>query len=144
MAGQFSNPGQNIGITTSKKAQYREVTEIIHNHTAEWFIEYRKCDMSYIRSYKDSVKLIGHFTQLVLAGADRVGCAMAKYDNGYQKSMLFTCNYSLGNLFTKPVYVSGEPCSKCKSGCSKTYSGLCNTNEKDKWSSDERAREITA
>lgn len=141
---QFSRPGQNIGITKSRKAEYRDVAEIVHNHTAEWFIEYKECDMSYINSYKESIRLVGHFTQLSQAGADRVGCAMSKYDNGILKSILFTCNYSLSNLFSKPVYVTGEPCSKCKSGCSKTYSGLCNTNEKEKWNKDEIDREITA
>lgn len=122
---------------------YKDVADIIRNHTTEWFIEYKQCDMSFIRSYRESYAMIGHFTQLVLAGADRVGCAMSKFDDGYRKSMMFTCNYSLGNLSGKPVYITGRPCSKCKSGCSNTYPGLCNTNEKNSWTKDERIQETT-
>lgn len=140
---QFRKPGQNLGITTTTNSKYKDDIDIIHNHTAEWFIEYRQCDMSYIASYKGSTQLIGHFTQIVLAGADRIGCAMTKFYNG-RKNMLFACNYSLGNIVTKPIYTAGEPCSNCKSGCSKAYPGLCNTNEKDYWTKDEKEREIMA
>lgn len=114
---------------TSHK-EYKSAAEIVRNHTAEWFIEYKLSDMSYIRSFRTSDEKIGHFLQMVVAGADKVGCAMTRYNDGLRK-MLFACNYSLGNLLNKPIYLTGEPCSKCKSGCSKAYPGLCNTNENE-------------
>lgn len=134
---EFKYPGQNLGLTSTTNPEYKDPIEIIHNHTAEWFIEYKKCDMSYVRSYRSSNNLIGHFTQLVVDQADRVGCAMSKYDNG-NRNIFFACDYSVANIIEKPIYVAGDPCSKCKSGCSRTYPGLCNTNEKDYWTTDEK------
>lgn len=109
---------------------------VVYNHTGEWFIEYKDCDMSYINKYRSSIFKIGHFTQLATAGADRVGCAMSKYNIG-KKYVLFACNYSLGNIDSQPVYKTGKPCSNCKSGCSKNYPGLCNSNEKSFWDPNE-------
>lgn len=97
--------------------------------------------MSFIKKYRNSTQMIGHFTQLVKAGADRVGCAMTQFASGI-KSALFACNYSLGNILTKQVYTTGVPCSKCKSGCSKNYPGLCNTNEKMFWNDDRNQQDI--
>lgn len=125
--------GQNIALTWSS-VEYDDVTFNLVNATNRWFIEHMQCDMSYINKYRapPPTKNIGHFVQLVTAGADKVGCAMTKYDNGY-KTMLLVCDYSLGTVLDEQIYTSGKPCSKCKSGCSKSYPGLCNSNEKDYW-----------
>lgn len=88
--------------------------------------------MSYINKYRKSTKKIGHFIQLVTAGADRVGCAMSKYDNGL-KNMLLICDYSVGTIIGKQIYATGKPCSKCVSGCSNSYPGLCDSVEKSYW-----------
>ncbi|XP_037027736.1 antigen 5 like allergen Cul n 1-like [Bradysia coprophila] len=130
---QYPLPGQNIHITWFKNQDYEDVDFNLVESTKSWFREHELCDMSFIHSYRRSDKKIGHFTQIVKAAADRVGCALAKYDDGKQKNMLLTCNYSVGDILDEPIYTTGKPCSKCLSGCSQLYSGLCNSNEKTYW-----------
>lgn len=128
ISDKYPYAGQNLAIEWSKP-NYPDVDLRIRNATNNWFMEHKLCDMSYIDKFRDSKNMIRHFTQMVSAGADRVGCAMTKYDNGY-KTMLLACDYSFMSILNQPIYKTGKPCSKCKSGCSKSYPGLCNSNEK--------------
>lgn len=122
--------GQNIHHTWLKNQGYDDVDVRLVESTKSWYREHELCDMSYINSYRVPEKNIGHFVQIVKDSADRVGCALTKYDDGQLKHMLVVCNYSVGDILDEPVYTTGKPCSKCLSGCSKKYSGLCNSNEK--------------
>lgn len=122
--------GQNLALTWTSP-DYDNVIFNVANSTARWFIEHKLSDMSYINKYRKSSKNIGHFAQMVMASADSIGCAMTKYDDG-NKNLFFVCDYSDGVMLNEPIYTTGKPCSKCKSGCtSKPYPGLCNSNEKD-------------
>lgn len=84
-----------------------------------------------ITSFQSMVNghVVGHFTQLVWATSDRLGCGYIDFprDNDWNVVHLF-CNYVTGgNVLGKPLYKQGEPCSECPIGtvCSHVYEGLC-------------------
>lgn len=114
---------------------YDDVDFRLVDTTKSWFNEHEQCDMSYINKYRAPPpdKNIGHFIQIVKDSADRVGCALTKYEDGKKKNMLVACNYAVGDVVGDPVYTTGSPCSGCLSGCSSFYKGLCNSNEKSYW-----------
>lgn len=125
--------GQNIHYLWIKGKDYDNIETFLVDGTNKWFIEHKMCDMSYINKYRRPDKNIGHFCQVAKDTADRVGCAVVKYDDGTKKHMLLTCNYSVGTVLDNPIYTTGSPCSKCMSGCSNVYRGLCTSNEKSFW-----------
>merc|ERR1712002_437041 len=74
----------------------------------------------------------GHYTAVVWAETDRVGCGRVYYegtDGGFYH--LVICNYAVsGNLVGGTMYEVGDKCSNCPAGysCDATYDGLCTKN----------------
>ena len=62
-----------------------------------------------------------------------IGCALVQYNerlDGYTyKVFLYTCNYSLTNIYSQPIYVRGAVASKCTTGNNTLYDGLCSDDE---------------
>ncbi|KAJ6637145.1 Antigen 5 like allergen Cul n 1 [Pseudolycoriella hygida] len=131
---KFRSVGQNIGIVTSNHTYFHKVTNVIGLYFDLWFEEYKDCNMSYIDDYQllenKEVK-IGHFTQIVAMKAKYVGCAMSKFLSGehYEMNFYLVCNYSFGNRVSEPIYTTGPAASRCNSGRSLYYKGLCNSTE---------------
>ena len=70
----------------------------------------------------------GHYTQMVWAKTDRLGCGYVSYKSGRFDKKYLVCNYGeSGNFIGSKMYTKGKACSKCPSGttCSATYPGLC-------------------
>lgn len=128
----FKYCGQNIGIVTGNYSY--EPTEIISLYFDIWFSEYKDCNMTYIDEYQlletNEVK-IGHFTQIVAMKSKYIGCAMSTFFSGedYEMNYYLVCNYSFGNALTEPIYTTGPAASRCESGRSIIYKGLCNSTE---------------
>ncbi|XP_072375991.1 scoloptoxin SSD976-like [Diabrotica undecimpunctata] len=73
-------------------------------------------------------KVIHHYTQLVWAKTDHVGCALTFYKNSTRWNFhLMACNYApMGNYKYFSVYKQGTPASDCgKLPVNKKYPGLC-------------------
>ena len=70
--------------------------------------------------------MIGHYSQLVWAETNRIGCGMARYTGGsYGNNQLYVCNYAPGgNYLNQPVYKVGSPASACPTNTVAT-DGLC-------------------
>lgn len=70
---------------------------------------------------------IGHFSQLVWADTDKVGCG-ATHTRMVNGSLLYTCNYGPnGNYIRGQMYKQGFACSDCPGNtvCSKEYPWTC-------------------
>merc|ERR1739844_720742 len=74
----------------------------------------------------------GHYTAVVWAETDRVGCGRVYYEDtdGWFKHLV-VCNYAIAaNLVGGVMYEEGAKCSNCPAGysCDATYDGLCAKN----------------
>jgi len=55
-----------------------------------------------------------HFTQIIWAETYKVGCGFIIYFDGQYYTRMYSCNYGHGgNWIGSPIYLKGEPCSKC-------------------------------
>ncbi|RZB40857.1 venom allergen 5-like [Asbolus verrucosus] len=78
-------------------------------------------------------KTIEHFTQLVWSTTTRIGCTRLWFPNNPKNATFrfsIICNYAGGegaNMISRPVYLSGESCSRCPPGatCNDRYMNLC-------------------
>ncbi|KAK8766135.1 hypothetical protein V5799_007084 [Amblyomma americanum] len=127
----FDSVGQNALWEANN---YDKSKRVWHVHMRNWFAEHRSCPVKTIDSFRargDGAR-IGHFTQLVWADTQYVGCGYSYYtldgvegDRKYQS--FYVCNYApTGNVFSMPVYQAGPACSSCPKGlvCDR-FSGLC-------------------
>ncbi|XP_054257272.1 venom allergen 5-like [Macrosteles quadrilineatus] len=136
--------GQNSGNDTFVLRDGANRTDLFYRMVQLWYDEVSLFDSRFVDKYTFSNET-GHYTQVVWADTDRIGCGYIEQD----KTMFFTyvyefyqpvrmkCNYAVsGNWVGMPVYKVGEPCSKCPTGthCSEKYPGLC-TGELDEKSS---------
>merc|ERR1719446_6488 len=74
----------------------------------------------------------GHYTAVVWADTDRVGCGRVYYEDtdGWFKHLV-VCNYAIAaNLEGGVMYEEGAKCSNCPAGysCDATFDGLCAKN----------------
>jgi len=61
----------------------------------------------------------GHYTQVVWAESEELGCGQVMFKDGVWYRNLVVCNYAKGgNMRDAAMYEVGEPCSKCPSGYS--------------------------
>ncbi|KAK9954643.1 hypothetical protein ABG768_016694 [Culter alburnus] len=84
--------------------------------TLNWFGE--NVDYDYENNYCPEDKMCGHYTQMVWADSNRIGCASHFCDTleglQFEKATLLVCDYfPQGNFEGQKPYESGEPCSKC-------------------------------
>lgn len=122
--------GQNIvyhGSTLQSQTQQESLKGLID----DWFNEYVDLPNEYIKSRPwNNPTFTNHYTQLVWAETNRIGCARVyAFENPFYTVYLY-CNYGPGgNDINKPIYITGLPATDCqKYGLKKSvnYSGLCN------------------
>ncbi|XP_030279511.1 peptidase inhibitor R3HDML [Sparus aurata] len=113
--------GQNLSITTGR---YQSITDLVKS----WHEE--RHHFSYPNRCSGSV--CSHYTQMVWASTNRVGCAVRRCSNMYvfgstwRAATLLVCNYSVkGNWVGEAPYRTGKPCSVCPS----SYGGSCWRNQ---------------
>ncbi|CAH1272404.1 PI16 [Branchiostoma lanceolatum] len=103
--------GENIYVTSGEYTPGDEVDD--------WHTE-RK-DFTF--STNQCARTCGHYTQVVWARTNQVGCGVALCDIiqglGWRDSFLVVCNYApSGNTVGERPYVNGAPCSMCgNTGC---------------------------
>ena len=93
----------------------------------DWYEEVTLFSNKHVEPFKFSSPT-GHYTALVWASTDKVGCGATSYKNGRWFSTLYTCNYGPnGNFINGQMYKKGPACSACDSGekCSTSFPGLC-------------------
>ncbi|XP_040908517.1 R3H domain containing-like [Toxotes jaculatrix] len=113
--------GQNLSITSGR---YQSITDLV----GSWYDE--RHHFSYPNRCSGSV--CSHYTQMVWASTNRVGCAVRKcfnmfvFGSTWREATLLVCNYSIkGNWVGEAPYKTGRPCSVCPS----SYGGSCWRNQ---------------
>ncbi|XP_042141975.1 LOW QUALITY PROTEIN: venom allergen 5-like [Ixodes scapularis] len=114
---KFRCVGQNLAWEAAPDGdQPMNVTRQV----TSWFNEYRDFDPAGIERLPPQFgKQTGHFTQIIWAETQFLGCGFTQYTlhgdrspTPYQK--IYVCNYApAGNFLSFPVYEAGAPCSKC-------------------------------
>jgi len=67
----------------------------------------------------------GHYTQVVWAATEELGCGMVYYQGDTYFENLIVCNYAVaGNLIGSEMYKVGTPCDDCPTGYT-CDDGLC-------------------
>ncbi|XP_022082460.1 uncharacterized protein LOC110974859 [Acanthaster planci] len=126
------NYGENLGVTTS--ASQPDVSDILQ----AWFDEV--VDYSYDDNSCQAGKQCGHYTQVVWAESNVVGCGVHHCPGGVtvtdspnpeyifngQAAWMVTCHYSpAGNLQGAKPYMSGPSCTQCSSGVGYCLNNTC-------------------
>ncbi|XP_076023102.1 peptidase inhibitor R3HDML [Genypterus blacodes] len=113
--------GQNLSVTSGR---YRFITDLVRS----WHDERHR--FTYPNRCKGSV--CSHYTQMVWASTNRMGCAVTKclnmhvFGSTWREATLLVCNYSIkGNWVGEAPYKTGKPCSDCPS----SYGGACWRNQ---------------
>jgi len=93
----------------------------------DWYEEVTEFHNKNIEPFQFS-SATGHYTQVLWAESDKVGCGATSYKDGRWFTTLYVCNYGPnGNFIRGQMYQQGPACSACGQGfeCSTDFPGLC-------------------
>ncbi|XP_031622599.1 uncharacterized protein LOC116340305 [Contarinia nasturtii] len=124
----FYLAGQNLAQNYDK-----DPAELAKASTQMWFKENSLAQVSDIKKFtrlSTPEGEIGHFTQIVMDQAYKMGCAITKFNEEGTRKSLIACNYAVSNVNGLPIYDVGATASKCKTGTNPQYPGLCTVDEK--------------
>jgi len=116
--------GQNLYIY---KQSIRKADNDWERAVTDWYDEVSLFSNKQVEPFKFSAA-IGHYSQMVWADTDKVGCGITSYKEGKWFATLYTCNYGPnGNFIRGQMYSQGRACSQCpdNTSCSSQYPGLC-------------------
>jgi len=123
--------GQNIGLNgKSQPITQDDIKGLIKERIYSWYNEVKDFDPNHISPYKyTKTPKIGHYTQMVWADTEEIGCAISHYkgtrwaDTPWETFMV--CNYAVkGNIEGGTMYKTGRAGSDCPAGYS-SDDGLC-------------------
>ncbi|KAK2146939.1 hypothetical protein LSH36_578g01083 [Paralvinella palmiformis] len=118
--------GQNILYISGYSTDMKTLTKYWHDEVKHY---------SYSSNACAGHKSCGHYTQVVWANTNRLGCGKTMCDPasfGMSQPVLFVvCNYGPGgNFIGQKPYTAGPKCSKCPSDKPTCSKGLCAPNPK--------------
>ncbi|XP_028130873.1 venom allergen 5-like [Diabrotica virgifera virgifera] len=120
--------GQNIAIRKRNKGDILPTQEFLNWAMDSFYKEVKDFNPSWVSSFDQHGKAVGHYTAIVWARTRYVGCGITFFVDGEGWDAYYiACNYGEGgNVNTLPVYEQGTPASKCD-GLPKNskYPGLC-------------------
>lgn len=121
--------GQNVAIRSNSNRQPKG--EENRKMVQAWYDEVDLFSRNEVGSYRFDFST-GHYTQVVWAKTDKVGCGVTVFQDGGFFSTLLVCNYGpAGNFQGEPIYTQGGTCRACPAGTSCTSQGLCSRNSQD-------------
>merc|ERR1712002_866164 len=120
--------GQNIYMAMASKQSQDQVMATVDKAVNNWYSEVEKpFDPAFINPFK-YVEGTGHYTQVVWADTEAVGCGLVNYKDGSWYKTFIACNYVVGgNMRGSTMYKVGKGCAECPAGtsCDKTFDNLC-------------------
>nr|QEE04218.1 venom allergen [Scolopendra subspinipes] len=122
---KYSVVGQNCySYSSSGKGSDKKIE--MSKPVQAWYNEVKDFDSNTVGSFIFKAK-IAHYSQVVWAKTEAVGCGYITFQNGEWTKTSVCCNYGPGGNFKQePVYLVGSPASKCDSKSTK-YAGLCSS-----------------
>uniref|UniRef100_A0A8D2AM84 R3H domain containing like n=1 Tax=Sciurus vulgaris TaxID=55149 RepID=A0A8D2AM84_SCIVU len=122
--------GQNLSIHSGR---YRSVVDLVKSWSEEkqhyLFPAPRDCTPHC--PWRCSGPVCSHYTQMVWASSNRLGCAIhtcasiSVWGSTWHQAVYLVCNYAIkGNWIGEAPYKMGRPCSACPP----SYQGSCNSN----------------
>ncbi|XP_072553110.1 peptidase inhibitor 16 [Salminus brasiliensis] len=122
--------GENLFITTG--------TIDIEKALSDWFGE--RMDYTYDNNTCSEDKMCGHYTQMVWARTNRIGCGTHFCESveglHFEKATMMVCNYfPPGNVIGHKPYEAGEPCSKCPVELGDCVDQICDSTARDEFPS---------
>jgi len=113
--------GQNLYISSdSSEIDQDGLDAAVDSIVQDWYNEVGVFDSSNINPFAFS-QATGHYTQLVWAETDKLGCANVYFNDTSHPSLpiykyLVVCNYAIGgNILGSSIYSQGPACSSCPS-----------------------------
>jgi len=111
--------GQNAYISyDSQSSSEADLVSHLTTATQNWFDEVS--DPGFHSSGIERYRFdhgTGHYTQVVWADSEELGCGMVYYKDGSWFTSLVVCNYApAGNFRDSSIYQVGQACSKCPAG----------------------------
>ncbi|XP_049638837.1 GLIPR1-like protein 1 [Suncus etruscus] len=99
--------GENIWMGTANIFSPKSAIEAWYNETEHFTFDNLQC-----------TEVCGHYTQVVWAASNRVGCAVSTCSSTNSlNNLIFVCNYGpAGNFQGTHPYTKGAPCSLCETG----------------------------
>lgn len=132
---KFRHTGQNLAAFWRSNGDTNGSSSWVGNDIEKavksWFEEYRHYPPTAVSKFSENaVGPVGHFTQVVWANTQFVGCGAARFrkkDGRGGATNFYVCNYAdAGNRAGKPVYLPGNKCSHCPHGAAcELPAGLC-------------------
>ncbi|XP_006000544.1 peptidase inhibitor R3HDML [Latimeria chalumnae] len=122
--------GQNLSVHSGR---YRTIVDLVK----PWYEEKQYYSFPYPQECnprcpsKCSGAVCTHYTQMVWATSNRIGCAVNTcsninvWGNTWRQAVYLVCNYAIkGNWIGEAPYKLGRPCSACPP----SYGGSCSNN----------------
>jgi len=108
--------GQNLYRKgSSLENSFDELMQTVTNGVVSWYEEvedpgYNSNDIDPFQDPRGA----GHYTQVVWAQSEELGCGFTYYREGIWFRQLVVCNYAVaGNFMDHSMYLQGEACSQC-------------------------------
>ncbi|XP_064425260.1 peptidase inhibitor 16 [Latimeria chalumnae] len=121
--------GENLFASINKPLDVEEAMKDWYQEHEDYDFETKECTMG---------KACGHYTQIVWADSDKIGCGTNFCDTmqGINRPNVFllVCNYAPpGNVVDRDPYIIGNPCDQCpdKYNCSNSLCVLNKVEEAD-------------
>merc|ERR1712227_1131541 len=123
--------GTSVGQNAYWGASTQQVSEAdvqagVNKATQAWYDEVTNpgFDSTHINPYQFNSGT-GHYTQVVWADSEELGCGLVYYKGDQYYETLVVCNYAkAGNFLGSAMYETGTACSNCPSGYT-CDDGLC-------------------
>ncbi|XP_019492653.1 PREDICTED: peptidase inhibitor R3HDML isoform X2 [Hipposideros armiger] len=122
--------GQNLSIHSGR---YRSVVELVKSWSEEkrHYLYPAPKDCNPHCPWRCSGPVCSHYTQMVWASSNRLGCAIhtcgsiSVWGSTWHQAVYLVCNYAIkGNWIGEAPYKMGKPCSACPP----SYQGSCSNN----------------
>merc|ERR1712180_225947 len=99
--------GQNIYQSFNTRSEKNNWNAAIDS----WYNEIKIFPADSVSNYKFA-SATGHYSQMMWAKTERIGCGVTAFRSGRFISRLYVCNYGeAGNILRQQVYKIGKPCS---------------------------------